>query len=94
MTDTGVGGLLRDRIFAFSSADNDQIDLSGIDANSGTTEDDAFTLVGTFTGAAGQAIIEDNGGTVIVALDVNGDGVRDGEIFVQVAGLNADDLVL
>jgi hypothetical protein len=36
----------------------------------------------------------DNGATVTVALDVTGNGIEDGQIFVLVASLSADDFVL
>jgi hypothetical protein len=72
----------------------DKIDLSGIDAIAVSSFDNAFRFVKAFTGSAGQAVINDNGATVTVALDVTGNGIEDGQIFVLVASLSADDFVL
>lgn len=94
ISDTGVGFINQDRIFGFSSADGDKIDLFGIDAIAVSSFDNAFRIVNAFTGSAGQAVIIDNGATVTVALDVTGNGFQDGEIFVQVASLSADDFLL
>jgi hypothetical protein len=58
---------------------DDLIDLSGIDANSQTSENDAFAFIGAgaFTGVAGQLRAYQEGSTWIVAGDINGDGIAD-----------------
>ncbi|MGZ0186568.1 MAG: tandem-95 repeat protein, partial [Alphaproteobacteria bacterium] len=94
ITDIGLGQDLQDRIFGFSSEQGDQIDLSGIDANANTGGDDAFTFVRGFTGVAGQAFFNGKGAFTIIALDVDGDGQADGEIFVQGVGLSINDFIL
>jgi len=60
-------------------AQGDKMDLSAIDANSGTLANDAFTWVNKFNGHAGQAYASYNGkpGTTDVYLDTNGDKVAD-----------------
>jgi Ca2+-binding RTX toxin-like protein len=57
----------------------DKIDLSGIDANSGTAGDDAFVWIGrnAFTGTAGELRSYREGRDYFVAGDVDGDGVAD-----------------
>jgi serralysin len=94
ITDSGPDRATQDRIFAFSSADGDRIDLSAIDAIASSGADDAFTFVAAFSGEAGQLIVQDNGATVIVAMDVTGNGAADAAIFVQVATLDAVDFIL
>ncbi|MDV3456863.1 M10 family metallopeptidase C-terminal domain-containing protein [Sphingomonas sp. HF-S4] len=73
---TDLGGL--DRILDFSIG-QDRIDLTGIDANSGTVADDAFTWIGSgaFSGVAGQLRTYNDQGEYFVAGDVNGDGIAD-----------------
>jgi len=93
IAETGVGFGQHDRIFGFVGSDGDRIDVSAIDAIAGGG-DDAFTLVGSFTGAAGQALIEASGVNFLFAMDIDGDGARDGERFVQAATLSAGDLIL
>ncbi|MBL8575052.1 MAG: hypothetical protein JNM13_15360, partial [Hyphomicrobiaceae bacterium] len=65
-----------DTIRDFSHAEGDRIDLSAIDAVSGGT-DDAFTLVGRFTGAAGQLVVTTASNGYQVMGDVNGDARAD-----------------
>jgi len=88
--DTLTGGAGNDR-FVFDSAgdtngdriidwaNGDTIDLTGIDANSRATGNQAFTNIGSggFTHSAGQLRVYVEGGNTLVAGDVNGDGVAD-----------------
>jgi Ca2+-binding RTX toxin-like protein len=86
-----------DLIFDFSSAQADKLDLSGIDANSGTAANDAFSVVTAFSGAAGQVTIAapDASGYYHVSGDVNGDGVADFVIALNVTGtLTSADILL
>jgi serralysin len=115
-TDLLRGGLGRDT-FRFdtaqdSSLDNpdsiadfnkgfDKIDLSRIDANTDTPEEDAFTFIGgaAFTGTAGElrSVFDFRSGQNRVEGDVNGDGEADFAILVTVpnpAPLVATDFIL
>jgi Ca2+-binding RTX toxin-like protein len=85
-----------DRVY-FSATDDDVIDLSMIDAVTGGG-DDAFSFLGTgaFTGLAGQLRYEatgswsegDRSGSVYrVSGDLNGDGVADFHIDVNMLGI-------
>ena len=67
-----------DRIHDFLSG-VDKIDLSAIDANTGTAANDAFTFVGSaaFSGVAGQLRYEVVGGLGNLYGDTNGDGLAD-----------------
>ncbi len=73
-----------DRIFDFSSAAGDRIDLSAIDAVAGGS-DNAFAFIGTnaFTGVAGQLRYDVVGGVAFVTGDTNGDGIADFVIRVD-----------
>ena len=66
---------------------NDRIDLSAIDARSGTAGNQAFTFLGTsaFTGTAGQLHYSQVGGNTLVSGDTNGDQVAD--FAVQLSGV-------
>ncbi|MDB5441591.1 MAG: hypothetical protein JWM33_4018, partial [Caulobacteraceae bacterium] len=68
-----------DLIVDFHTAEGDKIDLSGLDADSGASGDQAFHLLGTraFTGHAGDLRYDISHGTATVYGDVNGDGVAD-----------------
>lgn len=63
----------------FVAAQGDRIDLTGIDANTATAGDDAFTFIGAaaFSNVAGQLRIQAVGANLQVLGDVNGDGVAD-----------------
>ncbi|MGD9809708.1 MAG: calcium-binding protein [Sphingobium sp.] len=85
-----------DFIKDFSSAQGDKIDVSGIDAIAGGS-DDAFTLVSSFSGTAGELVIAYNARvhSSYVMGDVDGDGKADFQINVQNAHLTGvGDLVL
>jgi Ca2+-binding RTX toxin-like protein len=71
-----------DRIMDLS--DDDIIDLSGIDADTNTEGDQAFSLVDSFTGQAGQITLTYNAGAgfTVLAADVNGDGLADMRIVL------------
>ncbi|WP_292103897.1 M10 family metallopeptidase C-terminal domain-containing protein [Brevundimonas sp.] len=71
-----------DRIMDLS--DEDIIDLSGIDADTNTEGDQAFSLVESFTGQAGQITLTYNAGAgfTVLAADVNGDGLADMRIVL------------
>jgi len=75
----------------------DKIDLSAIDANTGTGANDAFTLVNKFSGQAGQAYssYDSHAGLTHIYLDVNGD--RSADMLINLQGhlnLTAADFIL
>jgi serralysin len=76
---------------------SDRIDLSEIDANAGTSANEAFSFIGksAFSGQAGQVRFASmNGGTMIQA-DVNGDAIADFQIFLDdKVTLTSSDFVL
>lgn len=73
-----------DLIGDFSRADRDRIDLRGVDANTATTGDDAFTFIGqgAFTGVAGELRYAFANGETVLSGDTNGDRVAD--LFIRV----------
>jgi Ca2+-binding RTX toxin-like protein len=78
-------------------AEGDKLDLTGIDANSGTGANDAFSVVTSFSSVAGQLVIAapDASGYYHVSGDVNGDGVADFVIALKVTGtLTSADILL
>ncbi|WGM38388.1 hypothetical protein [Caulobacter sp. NIBR1757] len=78
------GGVLRvDVIYDFSTAENDRIDFSSIDANTGLADDQAFTLVGAFTRHAGEMTLSFTAGQTLVRLDVTGDGKADYQMKIN-----------
>lgn len=75
----------------------DELDLSGIDANAAAAGDQAFRMIGTknFSGRVSELQVKGYGDGVMVAGDVNGDGVADFNIWVHgVSRLSGGDFVL
>lgn len=74
----------RDRIYDFDRA-VDLIDLSALDADSVAAGDQAFTLVGAFSGGRGQATLAPDGatGNTLLTLDFDGDGTGDFFLFIN-----------
>jgi hypothetical protein len=66
-------------------ANADRIDLSAIDADTGTTGDQAFHLVAKFGHHAGEAtlVFSKALGATLLSLDVNGDGKADAVIALD-----------
>ena len=79
------GGANVDQIFFF--ANGDRIDLTRIDANSGTAANDAFAFIGSsaFTGTAGELRATSVLDVWTVEGDTNGDGVADFKVVVNVS---------
>ncbi len=71
----------------FSRVAGEVVDLSAIDAITGTLADDAFSFIGTaaFT-AAGQLRWQDQGTVRLIQGEVNGDGIADLTIMVKAPG--------
>ena len=86
-------GAARDTIFDFA-AGRDHIDVRGIDANTATAGDQAFTFSGT-TAAANSVWYQNSGANILVRGDNNGDGQADFEIQVNdTSSLTANDFWL
>jgi serralysin len=76
-SDTGSTLAAADTIFDFNATQGDKIDLSGIDANTKVSGNQAFSFVGTFTGASAQVRFEKAASDTYVYGDVNGDKKTD-----------------
>jgi Ca2+-binding RTX toxin-like protein len=84
-----------DLVFDFSAVQGDQIDVSGIDAISGTTENDEFIFVGDdeFSGSAGELRFVHDFEDGLLEADINGDGTADFTIeLLGVTSLTGDDI--
>ena len=86
----------RDIITDFLSG-TDKIDFTGIDANTATAANDAFTMINNaaFSNVAGQLRYSVVGSNTIMEGDVNGDGIADFQL--QLTGIHtfvAADLLL
>nr|WP_245295108.1 hypothetical protein [Pararhizobium antarcticum] len=86
VTDTGKTVAAADTIFDFSILDGDRIDLSAIDANIKVSGNQAFSFVGTFTGASAEVRFVKATSDTYVYGDVDGDKKTD---FI----INLDDAV-
>lgn len=84
--DSPIGG--RDVITDFVRG-SDRIDLSGIDAISGTAGDDAFAFVGraAFSGTAGELRYARSGGNTFLEGDIDGDALPDFQVMLA-GGIN------
>lgn len=96
--DSRAGPALRDRINDFDTND-DTFDLSLIDANSGASGNQAFTLVNeaAFSGTAGELRInvEASNNRFIIEGDVDGDGNADFQVVAaNTTNWGADDFIL
>ncbi|OYX58215.1 MAG: hypothetical protein B7Y86_04240 [Brevundimonas subvibrioides] len=96
---TGMGGAGQD-VFLFQNLDEfgvdgldmitdfengDLIDLSGIDANTSASGDQAFSWTSSFTGQAGQIrmVGQSTPGSWLIEFDINGDALADASFIVQ-----------
>ena len=87
----------RDKIYDFSRAQKDKIDLHLIDANSKLSGDQKFKFIGDddFHKKAGELRYEKKGGDTLIHGDVNGDGKADFSIALeQYLNLKATDFIL
>jgi serralysin len=78
-TESTVATSGRDTIFDFSASQGDKIDLSGIDANTGVSGNQAFLFRGTaaFTATAGEIRYVKGSSDTYIYGDVNGDKAAD-----------------
>jgi len=93
----GGAGLGVDTITDFSHSLGDQLDLSGLDANTTVGGDQAFTFIGAaaFHNIAGELRFAAISGGVAVMGDTNGDGVADFTINLNaVSTLVSTDFIL
>jgi len=93
-SDAGTGSLA-DTIMDFVH-NTDKINLSGIDAISATSQDDAFTFIGgnAFHGVAGELRYDVTAGSAHIFGDIDGNGIADLEIIVNnVTSLTTTDFV-
>ena len=85
-----------DLVFDFNAVQGDQIDVSGIDAVSGTTENDEFIFIGddAFSGSVGELRFVQDHADGLLEGDVNGDGTADMSIeLLGVTSLTGDDIM-
>ena len=86
------GGRMRDKIFQFDSGE-DVIDLSGIDANITTQENDFFVFNG-YSAAANSVWFKEKGNHIHVRADVDGDRNYDFEVrLVRQSIISEDDFI-
>ena len=93
----GLGIKTADRIADFQHAQGDGIDLSGMDADTGTAGDQNFTLIGTdaFSHTAGELHLKVSHSAMLLSGDTNGDGSADFAIRIDgTSPLVLPDLVL
>ncbi|MCC1494328.1 FG-GAP-like repeat-containing protein [Cognatishimia sp. F0-27] len=92
-----VGEMARDEIRDLNPAEGDFVNLFLIDANANTEANERFTVVDAFTGSAGELMLTDvlrfGNPVTIASLDVDGDAVADGEIYI-VGHVTASDFLL
>lgn len=83
---------MRDRITDFSHVEQDRIDLKGIDADTTTAGNQAFTFIGTggfVAGVAGQIAVVYGQGFAIINGDVDGNGTIDFSVRLDgISGAN------
>ncbi|MCJ8053342.1 calcium-binding protein [Shinella curvata] len=87
----------QDKIFDFSQAEGDRIDLKGVDANALLAGDQAFSFIvgSAFHKTAGELRFEVKSGDTIVQGDTDGNGVADFSFVLDTAvTLKAGDFLL
>ena len=86
-----------DQLLDFRAYERDKIDVSGIDANSQSPQDEAFAFIedDPFSGSAGELRFTASEGVTYLYGDVNGDGEADfGLELLGVGSLSVDDIIL
>ena len=87
---------LPDKILDFTSG-QDKVDLSAMDAVSGSTGDDSFTFIGVaaFSGHAGELRFEIQSGGVLILADTDGNGIADFMLTAMtLSSVSAADFIL
>ncbi|CAB1082927.1 Alkaline phosphatase (EC [Olavius algarvensis Delta 1 endosymbiont] len=85
-----------DLVFDFNAVQGDRIDVSGIDAISGTAEHEEFIFIDddAFSGSAGELRFVHDASDGLLEGDVNGDGTADFTIeLLGVTSLAGDDIM-
>jgi Ca2+-binding RTX toxin-like protein len=84
LSDSGPNSATRDVVLDFTQG-QDQIDIEAIDAKTGVTGVQAFTLIGVhnFHGVKGELRESFSNGNTIISGDVNGDGHADFSIALK-----------
>lgn len=87
LKDSTVAVSGRDTIFDFSRTQGDRIDLSGIDAMSSTSKNDAFAFIGSkgFSGKSGELRFDKKAAGTYIYGDVDGNGKADFTIELTAA---------
>ena len=97
VSDSSVAQAGRDTIYDFSQKERDRIDLKGIDADTTSAGDQAFTFIGTdsFHNTAGELRYRMKGNDTLLQADVDGDGKTDMLIRIDaVVSLKVSDFIL
>ncbi len=76
-----IGDCVGDSILGLAAGDT--INLVDIDANANKAGNQAFTLVGAFSGKGGQAVLALVGGNTELRLDTDGDSLANAVIFMS-----------
>jgi Ca2+-binding RTX toxin-like protein len=90
------GHKIRPDIIADFASGTDKIDLSALDAASGTPGNQAFTFIGAnaFSGQAGELRYETHGDYKFIYADLDGDGYADLQITAATPLLQTADFIL
>ena len=85
-----------DLVFDFDAVQGDRIEVSGIDAISGTTENDEFIFVGddVFSGSAGELRFVQDHADGLLEGDINGDATADFSLeLLGVTSITGEDIM-
>lgn len=97
VSDSTVAASGRDTISGFSSSERDIIDMSGVDANTAASGNQAFVFIGSqaFHGVNGELRFQTTSESTVVSGDVNGDKLADFSIkLVSSSDLHTSDFIL
>ena len=97
LSDSTVAASGRDTILDFARAQGEKVDLSAIDANTALAGNQAFKFIGSaaYSNKAGELRYGISGDQTIISGDVNGDGVTDFKIALDLRlAMVASDFIL